>query len=64
IFAGHISQEPGHKIMLKYLAKKPILDLNLRLGEGSGAVLAMSIVKQAANMFCNVSTFDKAKISR
>lgn len=64
IFAGHISQEPGHKIMLKYLAKKPILDLDLRLGEGSGAVLAMSIVKQAANMFCNVSTFDKAKVSR
>jgi len=64
IFAGHISQEPGHKKMLEYLGKGAILDLNLRLGEGSGAVLAMSIVKQAANMFCNVSTFDKAKVSR
>lgn len=64
MFAGHISNEPGHKNMLEYLGKRPILDLSLRLGEGSGAVLALSIIKQAANMFCNVNTFDKARVTR
>ncbi|MEF3254457.1 MAG: nicotinate-nucleotide--dimethylbenzimidazole phosphoribosyltransferase [Deferribacterales bacterium] len=57
MIAGHCSEEPGHIKMLDFLALKPILNLNLRLGEGTGAVLALSIIKQAANMFNNVGTF-------
>ncbi len=60
MFAGHCSEEPGHIKMLEYLNLKPILNLNMRLGEGTGAVLALSIIKQAVNMFLNVSTFDEA----
>ncbi len=64
MFAGHCSEEPGHIKMLEYLNLKPILNLNMRLGEGTGAVLALSIIKQAVNMFLNVSTFDEAGIPK
>lgn len=64
MFAGHCSEEPGHIKMLEYLGLEPILNLKMRLGEGTGAVLALSIIKQAANMFVNVSTFEEAGIPR
>ncbi len=64
MFAGHCSEEPGHIKMLEFLNLKPILNLNMRLGEGTGAVLALSIIKQALNMFLNVSTFDEAGIPK
>lgn len=64
IFAGHCSEEPGHIKMLEYLGLEPILNLKMRLGEGTGAVLALSIIKQAANMFVNVSTFEEAGIPK
>ncbi|MCP4622696.1 MAG: nicotinate-nucleotide--dimethylbenzimidazole phosphoribosyltransferase, partial [bacterium] len=44
MFAGHRSEEPGHNAMLKYLGLEPVLDLGLRLGEGTGAALAMGIM--------------------
>lgn len=62
MFAGHCSEEPGHIKMLEYLSLKPILNLNMRLGEGTGAVLAFPIIKQAANLISNVYTFEEAGI--
>lgn len=63
IIASHCSEEPGHKKMLEFLSKKPLLTLGLRLGEGTGAVLAMPLIKQAANMIKNVATFAEAGVS-
>ncbi|GAH05920.1 unnamed protein product, partial [marine sediment metagenome] len=45
LFAGHCSEEPGHRIMLEYLGLEPILDLGMRLGEGTGATLAMGVME-------------------
>lgn len=64
MFAGHCSEEPGHIKMLEFLGLQPILNLKMRLGEGTGAVLALPIIKQAANMFVNVSTFEEAGIPK
>jgi nicotinate-nucleotide--dimethylbenzimidazole phosphoribosyltransferase len=64
MIAGHCSEEPGHIKMLSYLGLKPILNLNMRLGEGTGAVLALPIIKQAANLISNVATFEEAGIPK
>ena len=63
LFAGHISEEKGHKVILEYLGLKPILDLNLRLGEGTGAVLAMGIVEASVKVLNEMATFKEAKVS-
>lgn len=63
IISSHCSEEPGHKKMLDFLGKKPLLNLGLRLGEGTGAVLAMPLIKQAINMIKNVATFAEAGVS-
>ncbi len=55
--AGHVSAEPGHRRLLAHLAMSPLLDLGLRLGEGSGAMLAVSLVAQAARGVTDVATF-------
>ena len=62
IFAGHCSEEPGHKIMLAHLSKKPILDLGMRLGEGTGGALAMGVIEAAARIFREVMTFEQAGV--
>ena len=62
IFAGHCSEEPGHKIMLAHLLKKPNLDLGMRLGEGTGGALAMGVIEAAARMFREVMTFEQAGV--
>jgi nicotinate-nucleotide--dimethylbenzimidazole phosphoribosyltransferase len=56
--AGHCSQEPGHRLLLEKLARVPLLDLGLRLGEASGALLAVPLVKLAAATVVEVATFD------
>jgi nicotinate-nucleotide--dimethylbenzimidazole phosphoribosyltransferase len=63
LFAGHQSQEPGHRILLAHLGIKPILDLNMRLGEGTGAVLAMPILEAAMHLYQEMATFASAGIS-
>ena len=63
LFAGHCSEEPGHKHMLKYLGLTPILNLGMRLGEGTGAALAMGIMESAVSVFTRVMTFEEAGIS-
>jgi nicotinate-nucleotide--dimethylbenzimidazole phosphoribosyltransferase len=55
--AGHCSSEPGHRRLLEKLGKPPLLDLDLRLGEGSGALLALPLVKLAAASVTEVATF-------
>jgi len=63
LFAGHCSEEPGHKTMLKYLGLEPILNLGLRLGEGTGGALAMNIIDASAKVFREILTFDQAGVS-
>ncbi len=62
MFAGHLSEEPGHKIMLNHLGLSPLIQLGLRLGEGTGAALAMNIMEAALRVFNEVMTFEEAGI--
>ena len=61
--AGHRSTEPGASRALAALGLRPVLDLDLRLGEGSGAVLALPVVQAAARVLRDVATFDSAGVS-
>ncbi len=63
LFAGHCSEEAGHRIMLKTLGLEPILDLGMRLGEGTGAALAMGVIESALRMFKEVLTFEEAGVA-
>lgn len=63
LFAGHQSEEPGHRILLDYIGLKPILSLNMRLGEGTGAVLAMPIIESAMCIYHEMATFASAGVS-
>jgi nicotinate-nucleotide--dimethylbenzimidazole phosphoribosyltransferase len=63
LFAGHRSQEPGHRVLLAHLDIEPILDLDMRLGEGTGAVLAMPILEAAMRIYQEMATFASAGIS-
>ena len=63
MFAGHCSEEPGHKIMLDHLGLKPILDLGMRLGEGTGGALAMNILDASVKFLKEVLTFEQACVS-
>jgi len=57
--AGHCSGEPGHRLLLEKLGKPPLLDLGLRLGEGSGALAALPLVRLAAAAVTDVATFEE-----
>jgi nicotinate-nucleotide--dimethylbenzimidazole phosphoribosyltransferase len=61
--AGHRSTEPGASRALAALGLRPVLELDLRLGEGSGAVLALPLVQAAARVLRDVATFDSAGVS-
>ena len=63
LFAGHQSEEPGHRVLLEYIGLKPILALNMRLGEGTGAVLAMPILESAMCLYNQMATFESAGVS-
>ena len=63
MIAAHGSMEKGHRPMLDILGKTPLLDLNLRLGEGTGAALAMNIVDAAVEIMNNMATFSKAGVT-
>ncbi len=61
--AGHRSAEPGHARALAALRMRPLIDLDLRLGEGSGAVLALPLVQAAVRVLRDVATFDSAGVT-
>ncbi len=63
IIAAHRSVEKGHKIMHAHLGLEPLLDLNLRLGEGTGAALAMNIVEASVAVLTEVATFAEAQVA-
>jgi nicotinate-nucleotide--dimethylbenzimidazole phosphoribosyltransferase len=60
--AGHLSAEGAHAEVLKRLGKVPLLDLGMRLGEGSGAALAAGLVKAAVACHTGMATFDQAQV--
>jgi nicotinate-nucleotide--dimethylbenzimidazole phosphoribosyltransferase len=62
IFA-HLSAEHGHRLMLDALQVKPLLDLGMRLGEGTGAALGMGLIESAVRLFNEMATFDEAGVS-
>ncbi|MEU6173445.1 nicotinate-nucleotide--dimethylbenzimidazole phosphoribosyltransferase [Streptantibioticus parmotrematis] len=61
--AGHRSAEPGHMAALTKLGLRPLVDLDLRLGEGTGALLALPLVQSAARVMHEVATFDSAGVT-
>ena len=63
LVASHRSVEVGHRLVLQALATKPLLDLDLRLGEGTGAALAMPLVDAALRILAEMATFDAAGVS-
>ncbi|HSH13550.1 MAG TPA: nicotinate-nucleotide--dimethylbenzimidazole phosphoribosyltransferase, partial [Desulfurivibrionaceae bacterium] len=63
LIAAHRSVEPGHRIMHEHLGLTPLLDLNLRLGEGTGGALAMNVVAAAQAVLTEVATFEEAMVA-
>jgi nicotinate-nucleotide--dimethylbenzimidazole phosphoribosyltransferase len=61
--AGHRSVEPAHALALDHLELDPVLDLGMRLGEGSGAVVALPLVQMAVRVLAEMATFDDAGVS-
>jgi nicotinate-nucleotide--dimethylbenzimidazole phosphoribosyltransferase len=64
MFAAHSSIEIGHKVMLDHMGLRPILNLDLRLGEGTGAALGMSIIEAGLKIYREMATFDEAGVSK
>lgn len=63
MFAAHMSQEIGHKSILGKIGLRPILDLDLRLGEGTGAALAMTIIESGLKIYKEMATFAEAAVA-
>ena len=63
LVASHLSAEAGHGVVLSHLGLRPLLDMGMRLGEGTGAVLAMGLVEAAASCLTEMATFDEAGVS-
>ena len=63
LFAAHRSSEPGHDALLEFIGQKPILDLEMGLGEGTGAALAMTLIEAASKILNEMATFSSAGIS-
>lgn len=63
LFAAHLSPEPGHAALLGFIKQRPLLDLQMRLGEGTGAALAMNIIAAAVAAFTEMATFTSAGVS-
>ncbi|MDI6755727.1 MAG: nicotinate-nucleotide--dimethylbenzimidazole phosphoribosyltransferase, partial [Thermodesulfobacteriota bacterium] len=63
LIAAHQSVEQGHKIILEYLGLKPLLNLDLRLGEGTGAALGIFLVEASLKVLNEMATFAEAGVS-
>lgn len=63
LFAGHQSGEVGHEALLRYLGLEPLLKLEMRLGEGTGAILATQLIRSALRLYNEMATFEAAQVS-
>ena len=63
LIAAHVSAEAGHQLLLRHLGLKPLLDLGMRLGEGTGAALGIFLAEAAARVLAEMSTFTEAGVS-
>jgi nicotinate-nucleotide--dimethylbenzimidazole phosphoribosyltransferase len=63
LIAGHRSREPGHSLMLDWLGVKPLLDLDMRLGEGTGGALGLFLAEAASKVLREMATFREALVS-
>jgi len=63
LFNGHRSAERGHTALIDFIGEQPLLDLSMRLGEGTGAALAMQIIESAARLLSEMATFTDAGVS-
>jgi nicotinate-nucleotide--dimethylbenzimidazole phosphoribosyltransferase len=63
LVAAHLGTEPGHRIVLEHLGLSPLLELGLRLGEGTGAALALPLIASAADILRDMATFESAGVS-
>ncbi len=63
LIAGHLSTEPGHALVLRDLELVPLLQLEMRLGEGTGAVLALPLLEAACRLLAEMATFEEAGVS-
>jgi nicotinate-nucleotide--dimethylbenzimidazole phosphoribosyltransferase len=61
--ASHVGPEPGHRVVLEALGLEPLLDLGLRLGEGTGATLALPLIASAGDILRDMATFESAAVS-
>jgi len=64
LIAAHLSAESGHRILLEYLGLSPLLSLEMRLGEGTGAALGIAIVEAAVKSLAEMATFGEAGVSK
>ena len=63
LIAAHRSQERGHRLMLDWLGIDPLLDLDMRLGEGTGAALGICLAEAACKILSQMATFGEAGVS-
>lgn len=63
MFASHVSVEPGHRMIIESLGLRPMLYMDMRLGEGTGAVLAMGLIEAATKIIGEMATFEEAGVS-
>jgi nicotinate-nucleotide--dimethylbenzimidazole phosphoribosyltransferase len=61
--AGHRSTEPAHTLALQHLRLEPVVDLGMRLGEGTGAMVALPVLRAAVATLASMATFDEANVS-
>lgn len=64
MIASHCSVEKGHRVILEHIGLKPVLDLNLRLGEGTGAALGINIIEASIKILTQMATFQSASVSQ
>jgi nicotinate-nucleotide--dimethylbenzimidazole phosphoribosyltransferase len=63
LFIGHLSAEPGHRALVEFIGERPILDLSMRLGEGTGAALAIHIIEASTRIMSEMATFQEAGVT-
>src|SRR5262249_26307273 len=64
VFFSHLSRERGHRRMMEFFDARPILDLDMCLGEGTGAAIAMDVITASVKIYNEMATFESASVSR